>query len=122
MKKIIPLLMICLAVTACSGSQKKTLFVLQNDFVSLKISTNTSKKELIAIASKLQEIKGITINFEKTIFNADGTIEQLELKIKCPDGFAATVQADLYMSDDYYGFFRDYRPESNPPFRCGLME
>lgn len=121
MKILLATVALLIGLSACTGSSKKTILILKDDYVSLKVCVNTSKQELTDIAAQLKQAKDIDLNFSQTTFNSDGTIDQLDLKINCQGMAQATVQADLYMSDDYYGFFRDYRPNANPPFRCGAI-
>lgn len=121
MKNFLLFTLLARILSACTGSQKTTILILKEDYVSLKVCVNTTKEELTKIAAQLKEVKDIDLHFDKTVFSSDGTIDQLDLQISCPGIVDASVQADLYMSDDYFGFFRDYKPNANPPFRCGAI-
>ncbi len=109
-----------LFLAACSTSSKQTIFVMNEDEIVVKICVNTTKSELENIR---QQVKSRQIDFDytTTTFSSDGKVDQLDVSITGP-GFKSRLQADLFMSDEYQGFIRDYRPHAARPFRCGSLE
>lgn len=88
----------------------------------MKICVNTTKAELENIQTKVKEEKNIDFDFSKTKFSSDGKIDQLDFVVKGPEGYSGHIEADLYMTDEYHGFRRDYRKNAPKPFQCGAIE
>lgn len=111
-----------LIFSSCATSSKKTIFNISKEEVLVKICVNTSKSELENIQSSLKEVKNIDFDFSKTTFSSDNKIDQLDFVVKGPEGYTGHINAELYMTDEYHGFRRDYRKNASKPFQCGAME
>ncbi|MFN5416868.1 MAG: hypothetical protein ACK5B9_07410 [Flavobacteriia bacterium] len=109
-------------LSSCDTSSKKTIIDISNDEVVVKICVNTSKSELENVQRKLKEEKNIDFDFSKTSFSSDGKIDQLDFVVKGPEGYTGHVNAELYMTDEYHGFRRDYRKNASKPFQCGAID
>lgn len=120
MKNIVFLLSIFLLIS-CKSSNKKTVFICNDEEVIVKICTNTTQPELDSIQRILALEKRIIFDYSKTVFNSDQTIDILDFVVKGPEGYTCHNNTELYMNDDYQGFIRDYRVQAPTPFRCGLM-
>ena len=106
-------------VFSCSTSSKKTVFSLTDNKVVVKICVNTSREELEEIKSVLKSEKNIDFDYSKTTFSSDGQIDLLDFIVKGPEGYQGHVQTELYMTDEYHGFIRDYNKGAEKPFSCG---
>lgn len=107
-------------LSSCSTSSKQTVFVLNENEVIVKICVNTTRAELESIRMEVKAAKNIDFDYSQTTFSSDGLIDQLDFTVSGP-GFKTRLQADLFMSDEYQGFIRDYREGSARPLRCGAL-
>ena len=122
MKKLKLIFILTLFFSSCETSSKKTIFEINKDEVLVKICVNTTMAELENIQIKLKEEKNIDFDFSKTTFSSDNKIDQLDFVVKGPEGYGGHINAELYMTDEYYGFRRDYRKNSLKPFQCGAIQ
>jgi hypothetical protein len=106
--------------TSCSGTSKKTIFISNQNEVIVKISANTTENELDSIKTVLRDNRKIDFDFSDSKFNSQGEITVLDYHVE-GNGFKAHENAELFMSDEYHGFIRDYRKNSKTPFRCGTL-
>lgn len=122
MKTSFTLIVLFFLLSACSGSSKQTIFIHNQDEVLVKICVNTTKDELANMKQVLMSERNIDFNFDQTTFSSNGKIDQLDFVVKGPEGYNSHVQADLYMTDEYHGFKRDFREGATQNFHCGAMD
>ncbi|MCH8905152.1 MAG: hypothetical protein IIA45_14720 [Bacteroidetes bacterium] len=125
MKKLSMLLLVIIGlalITSCSLS-KKTEFILNDEIVSLKVTSKTTLQELEEISIELLTKKNIKIDFSKSEFKSNGLIKVLELEVDCQDGFGGSVGAPyLALKLGYsYGFERTYKPNGEGSFKTGTI-
>ncbi len=121
MKKTI-LLSLCIITLSGCLKEKQTQYSTDTEEVFLVITENTTKQELIQIAAEFKEKRNIDIDFSKSEFSGSGKILNLDLKVDCNDGFKGTTAGSSEsFRFNYYGFSRDYSPESKRAFHIGAM-
>ena len=125
MKNPVNLIIICvlsLMLLSCT-KPKKTIFILNDNYVSLKIASGTTRQELEKISAKLLKEKNIKIDFSKSTFKKNGLIRDLKLEVDCQDGYSGTAEAtNEALQTDYYGFERTYNKVSDSSFSTGQLK
>ncbi len=121
MKKFLLIFSLVFLTNSCSTSSKKTIFIISDTEVVVKICVNTSKAELENIQLRLKQEKNIDFSFEKTTFDSEGKIDNLDFTVKGPEKYQSHVEAELYMTDEYHGFRRDFTKNASKPFQCGAI-
>ena len=107
---------------SCQTTSKETVFESTEEKVVVKICCNTSKSELENIKNKLMSKHQIFFDFSKTTFTSDNKVDNLFFIVKGPEGYKGQVEAELFMTDEYHGFIRDYSKNAQSPFRCGAID
>ena len=125
MKKLTNLLLVIIGlatITSCSLSDK-TGFIMNDEIVSLKVTSKTTLQELEEISKKLLTEKNIKIDFSKSEFKDNGLIKELELEVDCQDGFSGSVGApNIALRLGFsYGFERYYEPNAAGSFKTGTI-
>lgn len=120
--RCLTILLSFLFLLSCATSSKETIFESSESKIVVKICSNTSRKELNHIKKKLLDKHRIVFDFSKTSFNSENKVDNLYFIVKGPEGYKGQVEADLYMTDEYQGFIRDYSKHAKVPFRCGAIQ
>lgn len=90
---------------------------INNEKAELLINKNTTKKELEKLASWFKNKKNIDIDFSKSTFNNNGTIETYFLKVNCNDGFSGTTSKAITINSGEHGFVRNYDQNGSVSFK-----
>jgi len=116
MKNILILSLLFL-FSSCQPKDLPTVLTQSEGYALMKISHETTKKELTEMAQKLTE-QGIKIDFSSSEFFEDGKLRSLKLGVETPDGNRGSTSADLVVLQfNYYGFL--YQKDGNPVFQIG---
>ena len=119
-KKQNKILFILLFLYACSDASIRTEFLNKEDYIELKVCSNSTKAELNKIKGILEN-RGIQIEFSKSTFGFTGGLDRLDLEIKTDDGFYAHIIGDFSLDQKYFGFYRDFQEGTNNLFYFGQM-
>src|SRR5687768_208792 len=74
--------------------------------------------DLVKIKLDLSQ-KGITINFQKLVFDESGKLKSIDFKVDCNDGFSGSASESNLTNQSRFGFYRNYSKEAKSPFGTG---
>jgi len=99
-----------------------TEYVINDDKVSIMITSKTTEEELTDIAEEFLKKKNIEMDFEESTFSGSGKIKKLNLKVDCNDGNAGSaLSSATEMRVRPVGFIRDYSAGTKIPFSIGSI-
>jgi hypothetical protein len=115
MKNLFILLLITLGLS-CSNKDKSsntetTKYSTEKALVSLDINRSTTKLELIKIKEDFRELNGLYLNIDSTIFDKEGKISKLNIRIKTKEGIEGILNTDV--APKAAGFSIEYGENKN---------
>ena len=120
MKNILTLLVLGFLMVGCAPKDLPTIKEIKSDYALVKISHQTTKKELLEIQQELLDVANIGFNFSKSTFLEDGQIQNLAFIVSLPDASRGAATADLLKLQFNYAGFK-YDPNGNPSLNIGIF-
>lgn len=116
--KITSLLLFGLLLFAsCQPKELPTIIDSGEDFITVKLSHQTTEAEMKAIQKSLSE-RNVGFDFSGSLFFEDGKLRQLELTVSIPNVGSGRTKADLMtLQTRYMGFI--FNKNQNPVFKIG---
>ena len=90
--------------------------------LQVEIHNDLTFEDMAKIKSDMAE-KGITIDYQKLVFNESGKLRVIAFSVDCNDGFRGTAERPVPSKKKTpFGFFRDYTEGAKVPFAIGNLD
>jgi hypothetical protein len=90
----------------------------ENTRIEIIFNQKLKFDDLVKIKSILAE-KGITLDYQKLVFNEEKKLSEIDFKVDCQDGYSGSAAAKYLSNHTKFGFYRDYTPNVDSPFGTG---
>lgn len=110
------MLVFALALTSLSTNDWMTI---QKDKVAVRFNHQMEFNDLVKIKLDLAEA-GITIHYEKLVFDRQHKLTEIAFAVDCNDGFSGGAATGNLYDNSEFGFLRDYK--GPVPFATGGLD
>lgn len=111
-------LLLIFALTLSSISTNDWM-TIEKDRIEVRFNHQMEFNDLVKIKLDLAEA-GISIHFEKLVFDKRHKLTEIAFSVDCNDGFSGGASAGNLYDNGKFGFFRDY--EGSIPFATGGLD
>ena len=99
MKNLFLLLLVILGLGCKNNDISKpaesTTYSTEKELVFLDINHRTTEEELMKIKSEFEELNGLSLNIDSTLFDQEGRIEKLNIQIESKEGLKGSLHSDV---------------------------
>lgn len=114
--------LISLVTISCGPKELPTSVVMNDEFIEVKLSHQTTKDEMLKIQSDAKAKYNLNFDFSKSSFFDDGKLRTLNLAVVSEAGSKGTTTADLMtLQNKYFGFMINLDPNAGTSMKIGTM-
>ena len=103
-QQFLVLLIAIIAFTSCQQKETATRYVIGDDVSYLLLGSESTKDELQDIAADFMDLQDIEVDFSGTLYDTDGKIINLNLKVTTENGGGSVSSSSSFSSPSSAGF------------------
>lgn len=108
---------------SCEPKNLPTVMVLEENYALLKLSHQSTKKEMTEFSRDCSQSIGVSFDFTGSQFFEDGRLRSLKFQIRGPKGRGGRAAADLMnLQNSYVGFLFDLRGAGGAHIKTGKFD